>query len=112
MPTTSKPYPPAAGCCTSLLFPCLLQIYSSVSPTPKAQAPIVAPFSAGSPTPVAYTTSPPPAVYAPSQAQPPAAVAPFQTLFGGPSPVVAAYSPKVSCVTAYHSSCSAISMIL
>ena len=98
------------------MFPCLLQIYSSASPVPKAQAPIVAPFSAGSPTPVAYNMPSPsttsPAVYAPAKAQPPAAVVPFQTLFGGPSPVVAAYSPKVSSFPARYSSRSATSVLL
>ena len=78
---------------------------------PKAQAPIVAPFSAGSPTPVAYNmpspSTPSPAVYASAKAQPPAAMAPFQTLFGAPSPVVAAYSPMVSSFPVCHFSCSA-----
>ena len=76
---------------------------------PQAQAPIVAPFSAGSPTPMAYNmpspSTPSPAVYAPATAQPPAAVAPFQTLFGGSSPVVAPYSPQVSSPFTFFPAC-------
>ena len=53
-------------------------------------------------------STPSPALYAPGTAQPPAAVAPFQTLFGGASPAVAAYSPKVSRIPAHHSTAAVL----